>query len=73
VFHSQFGIPKADFDRFKDAVHNPVVSGDLARHAYPDSPKTANPMTLQEAESFVRALAKKWLASLRQGRCATSP
>jgi hypothetical protein len=64
-FHEQFGIPKVEFQRFSDAVHNPVVSGELARHAYERNPKTEEPMTIGEAQSFVIGLAKKWLASLR--------
>ena len=43
-FHERFGIPEVEFRRFTDAVHNPVVSGELARHAYEDKPKTANLM-----------------------------
>lgn len=27
VFHREFDISREDFDRFRDAVHNPVVSG----------------------------------------------
>lgn len=64
-FQLQFGISKHEFKRFGDAVHNPAVSGDLARHAYEDKTKTDNPMSFQEAKSFVQALAKKWLASVR--------
>jgi hypothetical protein len=60
-FQKSFGVSKNEFNRFKDAVHNPVVSGDLARHAYKDPPKTTNPMTMGEAERFVRRLAEKWL------------
>lgn len=64
-FHNRFGVSKDEFDRFRDAVHNPGVSGDLARHAYEDSPRTTTPMTIRDAETFVRQLAKKWLASVR--------
>jgi len=64
IFLKQFGISEDDFKRFSDAVHNPVVSGDLARHAYEDQPKTDNPMTIAEAKSFVMEIAKRWLASL---------
>lgn len=63
-FHERFGITKAEFRRFTDAVHNPVVSGELARHAYEDEPKTSNPMSFAEAQSFVIGIAKRWLASL---------
>lgn len=64
-FHERFRIVEAEFRRFTDAVHNPVVSGELARHAYEDKPKTSNPMSFSEAQSFVFGIAKRWLASLR--------
>jgi ATP-dependent exoDNAse (exonuclease V) alpha subunit len=64
-FQARFGISEVEFKRFADAVHNPIVSGDLARHAYEDKPKTANPMSLAEAEAFAKGIAQRWLASLR--------
>jgi hypothetical protein len=64
-FQERFGVSDIEFKRFTDAVHNPVVSGTLARHAYEDKPKTVNPMSIGEAESFVVGLAMRWLASLR--------
>lgn len=64
-FHRQFVISRDDFDRFRDAVHNPSVSGDWARHAYHGEPRTDNPMTKSEAETFVQGIATKWLNSLR--------
>ena len=64
-FHQQFGISQAQFKRFGDAVHNPSVSGDWARHAYHDLPKTSNPMSQSEAETFVRDIAATWLETLR--------
>ena len=64
-FRERFGILEIDFKRFSDAVHNPIVSGELARHAYEDRPKTDNPMTIEEAKSFVLNIANRWLASLR--------
>jgi hypothetical protein len=67
-FHAQFGIDKNQFNRFKDAVHNPSVTGDWARHAYHDKPKSADPMTKAEAEQFVRSIADRWLQSIRQNR-----
>lgn len=60
-FQSQFGITKIDFNRFRDSVHNHSVSGDWARHTYNEEPRTENPMTKNEAESFVRYIAEKWL------------
>jgi hypothetical protein len=64
-FHRQFGITRDDFSRFKDAVHNPTVSGDWARHAYEGPPKSSDPMTKGEAETFVRRIATRWLGHLR--------
>jgi hypothetical protein len=64
-FHKRFGISEIDFKRFSDAVHNPAVSGELARHAYEEKPKTENPMTIAEAKSFVVTIANRWLDSLR--------
>ena len=66
LFQERFRISNLEFRRFSDAVHNPVVSGNLARHAYEDKPKTPNPMPMAEAQSFVVSLANRWLASLRE-------
>lgn len=65
-FHQQLSISREQFNRFRDAVHNPSVTGDWARHAYHDEPRTSNPMTKGEAESFVREIAAKWLESIRR-------
>ena len=59
IFQSQFKISKNEFKRFGDAVHNPIVSGELARHAYADKPKTENPMTFSEAKNFIQRLVNK--------------
>ena len=64
-FHQKYGIAKDQFDRFRDTVHNPKVSGDWARHAYEDIPRTSNPMSKDEAEQFIRQLASKWLEHVR--------
>lgn len=72
TFHRDFGIAANDFNRFKDAVHNPVVSADWARHAYNDAPKTVNPMSIEEAKAFVRTLARQWLAWVRATRSTSS-
>lgn len=71
-FQHQFQISENEFTRFCDAVHNPVVSGDLARHAYEDKPKSDCPMTINEATIFVQVLAKKWLSSIRNKSRKTS-
>ena len=67
-FQARFGVSADQFSRFKDAVHNPTVSGDWARHAYKDSPKTTNPMSKDEAERFVRQIASKWLENVRANK-----
>jgi hypothetical protein len=64
-FHQQFRITQDQFNRFRDAVHNPSVTGDWARHAYHGKPRTLNPMSKGEAEAFVREISAKWLQSLR--------
>lgn len=68
VFGRQFGITDEEYRRFGDAVHHDSVSGDWARHAHGDPPKSASPMTKQEAESFVRAIANRWLEHVRATR-----
>lgn len=68
AFHADFAIDKEQFNRFKDAVHNPAVTGDWARHAYRQKLNSTNPMTRAEAERFVRRVADRWLQSIRQGR-----
>jgi len=65
-FHQKLSISREQFDRFRDAVHNPSVTGDWARHTYHQNPRTSNPMTKDEAKNFVRDIATKWLQSLRQ-------
>lgn len=64
-FHRQFGISPTQFDRFRDAVHNASVHGDWARHATHDPPRTLNPMSKSEAETFVREISARWLETLR--------
>jgi hypothetical protein len=68
AFHAELGIDKDQFNRFKDAVHNPSVSGDWARHASHRKLNSSNPMTKAEAEQFVLGIAEKWLDSIRRNR-----
>jgi hypothetical protein len=68
AFHAEFNIVKEQFERFKDAVHNPAVTGDWARHAYHQKPNTTNPMTRVEAEQFVRRVADNWLRSIQRSK-----
>jgi len=54
-----------DVDRFKHTANSVTALGDLARHAGKEKKQPPNqPMTLQEARSFVADLAKMWLASM---------
>ncbi len=62
----QFGISEVQLSRFKDSVHNPLVSGDNARHALPGKLLSTNPMSKMETEEFIRNLAKKWLTRIRK-------
>lgn len=65
AFHTQFGITSDQFKRFSDAVHNPNVTGDWARHARGKPLNSDNPMTKYEAIEFVRQIAAKWLEYVR--------
>ena len=65
TFQTQFGISEETFLRFKDAVHNPRVTGDWARHAYDHLPRSRQPMSKSEAETFVRKIAALWLEHIR--------
>ena len=67
-FQNRYGIEKEEFNRFKDAVHNPMVTGAWARHAREEKLNSANPMTKNEAEQFVRQLASKWLDDIRKSK-----
>lgn len=67
-FHKQFKISKEMFMRFKDAIHNPTVSGDWARHAYDSRPGSDKPLSKSEAERFVREIAAQWLDYIRRSR-----
>lgn len=70
-FHEKFEIDKGQFNRFKDAVHNPAVTGDWARHGIPQDLNSTNPMTKDEAERFVRRIADKWFQSIRRNKKVT--
>lgn len=72
AFQAIFGVEKEEFSRFKDAVHNPKVSGDWARHAYVQELNSSRPMTRAEATQFVRNLSTKWLACIRANHLAAS-
>jgi len=60
-FIAYLGVEKETIGRFKDAVHNAAVSGDFARHATANRPRSEHPMTPDEAEAFIRSLVNSWL------------
>ena len=64
-FHKRYNIGTEEFDRFRDAVHNPRVSGDWARHSVGKEPRTKDPMKQNEALRFVKRIAKSWLENVR--------
>ena len=55
-----------EWNRFRDCIHKREVSGDFARHAYDEPPRTDNPMSTSQAEKFIRQLADKWLHDMRK-------
>ncbi len=67
--HNQFleknGITEEEFHRFEDAVHNPHVHGDWARHARGGDLRSSNPMSQAEAQRFVELIARKWMDQFR--------
>ncbi|MGZ0078134.1 hypothetical protein [Methylomonas sp. YC3] len=67
-FHTRFDITSGQFNRFKDAIHNPTVSGGWARHARGSNLNSNNPMTKDEAIEFVRQIATSWLEGIRASR-----
>jgi hypothetical protein len=58
---NHFGISLDEFQRFKEAVQKPAVSGEWARHVVGQPPTTANPMSIAEAKEFIRRVAERWL------------
>lgn len=67
VVLSQLGTCRPEFERFSDAVHNERANGSFARHAKDEKLKTSGPMMPQEAEQYIRRIAKTWLARVRNG------
>jgi hypothetical protein len=57
-------ITQPDWESFKEAVHRPDVSGELARHARrPDQPQHRK-MEMAEARSRMSTIVAKWLGQL---------
>jgi hypothetical protein len=50
--------------RFRQTANSYSAVGDAARHALLGHPAPQNPMTLDEADEFVRGLLSRWVASL---------
>jgi hypothetical protein len=65
-FH-EHGITENEYNRFRDAVHNPSVhGGDWARHRIQLCQlRSPNPMSKNESEAFVRKIAIAWLNDIR--------
>jgi hypothetical protein len=51
-----------DIKRFKHSANSVTVAGDDARHANESGRPPEQPMTLYEAEAFLKYLLKRWLA-----------
>ena len=52
---------KRDISRFTGSLNHPQVFGAGARHAVPDGAPPSDPMSLDEAQAFIRTLAMQWL------------
>jgi hypothetical protein len=53
--------PKAQFNRFVRTIHHPAVLGMEALHIESICEPPPNPMSIQEARSFIKGVAAKWL------------
>lgn len=52
---------KAQQDRFRHSSNSPDAAGDDARHGATNDEPPANPMTLEEARTFVECILQAWL------------
>lgn len=52
---------KAQQDRFRHSSNSPDAAGDDARHGATNDEPPANPMTLEEARTFVEGILQAWL------------
>lgn len=59
--------------RFTRSVNHQAVFGDAARHATLKAEPPANPMTLSEAQDFIRKVADLWFKQKYAGYTATIP
>ncbi len=55
---------EAELDRFEGSVNSEAVLGDKARHARSKYSAPANPMTLRQAELFIKDLLNFWIEYL---------
>ena len=49
--------------RFTGTANSGTILGDAARHAVTGKPPLKNPMTLPEADSFIRGITRQWIES----------
>jgi len=54
-------VDKNELKRFKPAIHDPRVAGDLSRHAKAEGKLPDNPMSVSEAVAFIRRAADQWI------------
>lgn len=54
-------VSRTQLERFYGSINNPVVFGDAARHIVSSQEPPRKPMTLEEARTFIRDLAARWL------------
>lgn len=53
-----------EVDRFRKTANSYAAVGDAARHARLGEPPPPNPMTLDDAEDYVRAMLHRWVTTL---------
>jgi hypothetical protein len=50
------------FVRFNASISHPAILGEEARHAIANYAPHPEPMSLEEAQAFIRELTEKWFA-----------
>lgn len=51
---------QSQFDRFNASINHPAIMGENARHAVAKAAPHPDPMSLEEAQAFIRELAERW-------------
>jgi hypothetical protein len=64
---------KEECGRFSGTACSPEVLGMKARHGVQTKARPERPMTLPEAEAFVRGMARRWLESLTREAAGSPP